>query len=79
MHYQKKRGLTDIDIEVVEVNKAMLRVSDKNVLLTIFEKIGLTKRHQVSDLSDIDYLITELDANPQLDHFGDVYNNIQIL
>ncbi|HMM18784.1 DeoR/GlpR family DNA-binding transcription regulator [Proteiniphilum sp. UBA5480] len=61
-----ERGLTDIDMEVVEVNKAMLNASSKNALLTISEKMNLTKRYQLSDMSDIDYLITELDRNDKL-------------
>lgn len=61
-----ERGMTDIDMEVVEVNRAMLNVSDKNVLLTISEKLNLSKRFQISDLSDIDYLVTELNSNDKL-------------
>lgn len=75
-----ERGMTDIDMDVVEVNKAMFEVSDRNVLLTIAEKLNLSKRHQVSDLSDIDYLITELDVNnPLLDSFRKHYGHISII
>ena len=74
-----ERGMTDIDMEVVEVNKAMFEVSDKNVLLTIAEKLNFSKRHQVSDLSDIDYLITELGSdNTVLDSFRNQYGHISI-
>lgn len=74
-----ERGMTDIDMEVVEVNKAMFEVSEKNVLLTIAEKLNLSQRHQVSDLSDIDFLITELDCNnPFLDGFRNQYSHINI-
>ena len=74
-----ERGMTDIDMEVVEVNKAMFEVSDKNVLLTIAEKLNFSKRLQVSDLSDIDYLITELDSdNTILDSFRNQYGHISI-
>lgn len=75
-----ERGLTDIDMEVVEVNRAMFEVSNKNALLTISEKLNFTKRYQVSDLSDINYLITELDKNDQqLAEFRKNYMNIDIL
>lgn len=75
-----ERGLTDIDMEVVEVNRAMLNVSKKNAMLTIAEKINLSKRYQLSDLSDINYLITELDNdNQQLTTFKEKYEHIHIL
>ena len=75
-----ERGMTDIDMDVVEVNKAMFEVSDRNNLLTIAEKLNLSKRHQVSDLSDVDYLITELDVNnPLLDSFRKHYGHISII
>jgi DeoR/GlpR family transcriptional regulator of sugar metabolism len=75
-----ERGMTDIDMDVVEVNKAMFEVSDRNILLTIAEKLNLSKRHQVSDLSDVDYLITELDVNnPLLDSFRKHYGHISII
>ncbi len=61
-----ERGLTDIDMEVIEVNQAMLNVSNKNALLTISEKMNLSKRFQLSDMSDIDYIITELDRSDKL-------------
>ena len=75
-----ERGLTDIDMEVVEVNRAMLNVSKKNVMLTIAEKMNLSKRYQLSDLSDINYLITELDINDaQYAAYKIKYSNINIL
>jgi len=75
-----ERGLTDIDKEVVEVNRAMLNVSKKNVMLTIAEKMNLSKRYQLSDLSNIDYLITELDINDaQFAAYKSKYSNIKIL
>ena len=75
-----ERGLTDIDMEVVEVNRAILNVSNKNAILTISEKLNHSKRYQVSDLSDIDYLITELDVNDyQLSEYRNKYSHIKIL
>lgn len=75
-----ERGMTDIDMEVVEVNQAMLNVSNKNALLTISEKMNLTKRYQLSDMSDIDYLITELDRNDKLLlPYKETYTKIEFL
>jgi len=71
--------MTDIDMEVVEMNKAMFDVSDKNALLTIAEKLNLSQRHHVSDLIDIDFLIIELDCNnPFLDGFRNQYSHLNI-
>lgn len=56
-----ENGLTDIDWETVQVNKAMIRAANKTVLLTISEKLNISKRYKVADLNDITYLITELD------------------
>lgn len=74
------RGLTDIDVDIVEVNKAMLETSDKTVLISISEKINIEKRYQVADLSAIDYLITELSPDDRLlDCYKSAFNNLCIL
>lgn len=74
------RGLTDIDMDVVEVNRAMLETSDKTALISISEKINLEKRYQVTDLSTIDYLITELSPDDRLlDCYKSTFNNLCIL
>lgn len=75
-----QRGLTDIDVEVVEVNRAMLNVSKKNAMLTISEKMNISKRYQLSDLSDIDFLVTELDKDDiQFSEFEIKYPKIKII
>lgn len=56
-----EKGFTDIDWETVQVNKAMIKASSQTVLLSISEKLNISKRYKVADLSDISYLITELD------------------
>lgn len=74
------RGLTDIDTDTVEVNKAMLEASDKTVLISISEKLNIEKRYQVADLSVIDYLITELSPDDKLlDCFKSAFDNLCIL
>lgn len=54
-------GFTDIDWETVQVNKAMIKAAKQTALLSISEKLNISKRYKVADLSDISYLITELD------------------
>ena len=58
-----ENGFTDIDWETVQVNKAMIKAASKTVLLAISEKLDISKRYKVADLSNITYLITEL--NPE--------------
>lgn len=54
-------GFTDIDWETVQVNKAMIKAAKQTALLSISEKLNISKRYKVADLSNISYLITELD------------------
>lgn len=56
-----EKGVTEMDWETVQVNKAMIKAATQTVLLTISEKLNISKRYKVVDLSDISYLITELD------------------
>jgi DeoR/GlpR family transcriptional regulator of sugar metabolism len=58
-----KDGITDSDLEAVQVKKAMIKASQKSVILTISEKLGSSQRLRVSELSTIDYLVTELTPN----------------
>lgn len=54
-------GFSDIDWETVQVNKAMIKAAKQTALLSISEKLNISKRYKVADLSNISYLITELD------------------
>jgi DeoR/GlpR family transcriptional regulator of sugar metabolism len=56
-------GLTDSDWEVVQVKKAMLKSSNKSILICIAEKLNSTQKMKVCSLNEIDYLITDLNAN----------------
>lgn len=72
-----ENGVTDIDWETVQVNKAMVKASKQTALLSISEKLNISKRYKVADLSDITYLITELSpADSQLSSFK---NKISII
>ena len=62
-----EHGLTDNDWDVVQIKKAMIESSDKVVSLAISEKLNTCQRIKISDLNEIDVLITELDpANKKL-------------
>ena len=56
-----EHGLTDNDWDVVQIKKAMIESSEKVVSLAISEKLNTRQRIKISDLNEIDVLITELD------------------
>ena len=60
------RGITDSDLEVVELKKAMIAASARTVCMTIAEKLNSFEALQVCELARIDYLITELDPTDKL-------------
>lgn len=56
-------GLTDIDWEVVQVKKAIIRSAKKVAVLSISEKINTAQKIKICDIGQIDYLITELSSD----------------
>jgi DeoR/GlpR family transcriptional regulator of sugar metabolism len=60
------RGLTDNDLEIVPLKKAMIRASRQTAVLGISEKLNTCQRGTVCPLSQIDYLITELEPGDPL-------------
>lgn len=53
-------GLSDLDWEVVQVKKALIRSAKKVAVLAISEKLNTTQAIKICGVEDIDYLITEL-------------------
>jgi DeoR/GlpR family transcriptional regulator of sugar metabolism len=53
-------GISDSDYEVVQVKKAMVRASKQVAAPTISEKLNSSLRLKVCELSEVDFLITEL-------------------
>lgn len=58
-------GVTDSDWDVVEVKQMMVSVSKKVAALAIFEKLNSAQKMKVCSLSELDYLITELDPEDE--------------
>ena len=58
-----REGLTDSDWETVQAKKAMIKAAEKVAILAISEKMNSVMRMKIADLSQIDYLITELPAD----------------
>jgi DeoR family fructose operon transcriptional repressor len=59
-------GLTEIDWDVVQLKKAVVRASKKTVLLCISEKLNSQHRFRTCDISAINTLITELSPEHNL-------------
>jgi DeoR/GlpR family transcriptional regulator of sugar metabolism len=55
-----KKGLTDSDLEVVQMKKAMRKASKKLIVLAISEKLDSVCRANICQANEIDFLITEL-------------------
>jgi DeoR/GlpR family transcriptional regulator of sugar metabolism len=58
-----ERGITDLEWEVIEVKKAMIKCAQTTVSLAISEKLNTVQRLQVCPTEMIDTLITELDPD----------------
>lgn len=71
-------GLTDSDLDIVQVKKAMIKASNKLVIMCVAEKLNTVQRMRVCELNQIDCIITDL--HPE-DNALQAYRreNIQIL
>lgn len=61
--FSLKEGVTDLDWEVVQVKKAMIKSSEKTALLCIAEKDNVAHKLQVCSFHAIHYLVTERDPS----------------
>ncbi len=64
------KGITDLEWEVIEVKRAMIRCAQQTVSLAISEKLNTVQRLQVCPIEAVNILITELDpADNKLDSY----------
>lgn len=70
-------GVSDMEWEVIEVKKAMLKSADKKVSLAISEKLNTRQKLNVCKVEELDYLITEL--NPDNNTLEPFKNKVSIL
>ncbi|RED24627.1 DeoR family transcriptional regulator [Flavobacterium cutihirudinis] len=56
-------GYSDSDWETVQVKKAMIKASRKTAILTISEKLNTVLKMKIANLSEVDYIITELNPD----------------
>lgn len=65
-----KRGITELDWEIAQMKKAMVKSSKKLVSLTISKKLNTANRFKVCDVTFVDTLVTELAPNsPNLEKY----------
>jgi DeoR/GlpR family transcriptional regulator of sugar metabolism len=57
------KGVTEVDWEIAQMKKAMIKASKKLVSLTISEKLNTHNRYKICDINSIDTLVTELDCD----------------
>lgn len=58
--FSVNEGLTDVDWEIVQVKKALIRSAKKVAVLAISEKLNTVQRLNICERDKVDYLITEL-------------------
>ncbi|CAM2875588.1 transcriptional regulator, DeoR family [Flavobacterium succinicans] len=56
-------GFSDSDWETVQVKKAMIQASEKTAILTISEKLDTVLKMKIANLSEVDYVVTEVDSD----------------
>lgn len=61
-----ENGITDLELEVIEVKRAMISSAKKTVSLAISKKINTVQRMVVCKIEEVDILITELDPGDEL-------------
>lgn len=59
--FSVEEGITDSDLEIVHVKKAMIKASNKLFILSISEKLNSVQRMKVCKTNQVNGLITELD------------------
>ncbi|CAN5580132.1 DeoR/GlpR family DNA-binding transcription regulator [soil metagenome] len=71
-----EQGITDLELEVIEVKRAMIASAAKVISLSISKKLNTVQRMLVCKIEEIDMLITELDP---ADHLLQPYINKGII
>ncbi|POY35508.1 DeoR family transcriptional regulator [Solitalea longa] len=56
-------GFSDSDWETVQVKKAMIKAAKKTAILTISEKLNTELKMKIASLSEVDFVITEINAD----------------
>lgn len=59
-------GITEVDWEIAQMKKAMIKASKKVVSLAISEKFNTSNRFKICDIDAIDVFVTELDPTSSI-------------
>lgn len=59
-------GFSDSDWDTVQVKKAMLACSEKVAIVSISEKLNSTMKIKIANLSEVDYIVTELSPDAEM-------------
>ncbi|MDT0675397.1 DeoR/GlpR family DNA-binding transcription regulator [Autumnicola musiva] len=58
-----EKGITEIDWEIAQMKKAMIKASKRLVSLTISKKLNTSNRFKICEINAVDTLITELEPD----------------
>ncbi|MDT0642719.1 DeoR/GlpR family DNA-binding transcription regulator [Zunongwangia sp. F363] len=73
-----EKGITEIDWEIAQMKKAMVKASKKLVSLTISQKLNTSNRFKICEINAVDTLVTELKpVDPFLEKYSE--SGIKIL
>jgi DeoR family transcriptional regulator, aga operon transcriptional repressor len=61
-----ERGVTNVNLPETEIKRLILRASQRRVVCADASKLGQVALAHVCDLDDVDLLITDADADPEL-------------
>lgn len=64
--FSMEEGLSDLDWEIVQVKKALIRSSKKVAVLAISEKLNTVQAIKICGIDKVNYLITELNPECEL-------------
>lgn len=64
--FSVNEGLSDVDWEVVQAKKALIRSAKKVAVLAISEKLNTSQTIKICGIDKVDYLITELSPDSEL-------------
>lgn len=70
-------GLSEFDWDVVQIKRAIVKSSNKPILLCASKKFNSQQKYKCVNVQDINTLVTELDNNdPRLDAFKNININV---
>lgn len=73
-------GYSDSDWETVQVKKAMIQASKKTAIITITEKLNTVLKMKIASLSQVDYIVTEVEPkSKKLESYKKAFSNLELI